>query len=469
MVDRWWETRTGERARGRASVRASGRARVRASGRASGRVSVRASGRARVRASGRASERSTVDAGRGGDEAGDAFRDGTTRRGGGRRARHRRAPGRQARTTRRWPVGAVVGAAPAPAPAEKANGEAAAGPAEAEKGLGVEADAAAEAPKAKPGVEACGLDAVAVKEKAGVDVEVAGAPASAGGASLASAGGASLASAGAVFAAASSVFVDLNSASAAPKMLGSSVFFFVVVVVVVVVDVDGSENVEVDGAASAGALVASNFSRSALSSSSSSNSTGRADAADPRRGPRSVNPRLVGVPGRTGASTLDENLVKRLNASSLPFFNTFTATNAGVTPAPASTDDDVLRRCVAGASSSPSSPLALFRFTRVDRGVSAPRASSPTRARLSRRASSSPVASLGAGLSRPRFVPIATATASRANRVFPPIDADADAESRRLPGVSAFANDLESRRGARMDFTLDAGERAGSSGAPPPR
>ena len=453
MVDRWWETRTGERARGRASVRASGRARVRASGRASGRVSVRASGRA--------SERSTVDAGRGGDEAGDAFRDGTTRRGGGRRARHRRAPGRQARTTRRWPVGAVVGAAPAPAPAEKANGEAAAGPAEAEKGLGVEADAAAEAPKAKPGVEACGLDAVAVKEKAGVDVEVAGAPASAGGASLASAG--------AVFAAASSVFVDLNSASAAPKMLGSSVFFFVVVVVVVVVDVDGSENVEVDGAASAGALVASNFSRSALSSSSSSNSTGRADAADPRRGPRSVNPRLVGVPGRTGASTLDENLVKRLNASSLPFFNTFTATNAGVTPAPASTDDDVLRRCVAGASSSPSSPLALFRFTRVDRGVSAPRASSPTRARLSRRASSSPVASLGAGLSRPRFVPIATATASRANRVFPPIDADADAESRRLPGVSAFANDLESRRGARMDFTLDAGERAGSSGAPPPR
>ena len=91
------------------------------------------------------------------------------------------------------------------------------------------------------------------------------------------------------------------------------------------------------------------------------------------------------------------------------------------------------------------------------------------RARLSRRASSSPVASLGAGLSRPRFVPIATATASRANRVFPPIDADADAESRRLPGVSAFANDLESRRGARMDFTLDAGERAGSSGAPPPR
>ena len=252
-------------------------------------------------------------------------------------------------------------------------------------------------------------------------------------------------------------------------MLGSSVFFFVVVVVVVVVDVDGSENVEVDGAASAGALVASTFSRSALSSSSSSNSTGRADAADPRRGPRSVNPRLVGVPGRTGASTLDENLVKRLNASSLPFFNTFTATNAGVTPAPASTDDDVLRRCVAGASSSPSSPLALFRFTRVDRGVSAPRASSPTRARLSRRASSSPVASLGAGLSRPRFVPIATATASRANRVFPPIDADADAESRRLPGVSAFANDLESRRGARMDFTLDAGERAGSSGAPPPR
>ena len=441
MVDRWWETRTGERARGRASVRASGRA--------------------RVRASGRASERSTVDAGRGGDEAGDAFRDGTTRRGGGRCARHRRALGRRARTTRRWPVGAVVGAAPAPAPAEKANGEAAAGPAEAEKGLGVEADAAAEAPKAKPGVEACGLDAVAVKEKAGVDVEVAGAPASAGGASLASAG--------AVFAAASSVFVDLNSASAAPKMLGSSVFFFVVVVVVVVVDVDGSENVEVDGAASAGALVASNFSRSALSSSSSSNSTGRADAADPRRGPRSVNPRLVGVPGRTGASTLDENLVKRLNASSLPFFNTFTATNAGVTPAPASTDDDVLRRCVAGASSSPSSPLALFRFTRVDRGVSAPRASSPTRARLSRRASSSPVASLGAGLSRPRFVPIATATASRANRVFPPIDADADAESRRLPGVSAFANDLESRRGARMDFTLDAGERAGSSGAPPPR
>ena len=409
-----------------------------------------------------------MDAGRGGDEAGDAFRDGTTRRGGGRRARHRRAPGRRARTTRRWPVGAVVGAAPAPAPAEKANGEAAAGPAEAEKGLGVEADAAAEAPKAKPGVEACGLDAVAVKEKAGVDVEVAGAPASAGGASLASAGGAflasaggaSLASAGAVFAAASSVFVDLNSASAAPKMLGSSVFFFVVAAVVVV---------EVDGAASAGALVASNFSRSALSSSSSSNSTGRADAADPRRGPRSVNPRLVGVPGRTGASTLDENLVKRLNASSLPVFNTFTATNAGVTPAPASTDDDVLRRCVAGASSSPSSPLALFRFTRVDRGVSAPRASSPTRARLSRRASSSPVASLGAGLSRPRFVPIATATASRANRVFPPIDADADAESRRLPGVSAFANDLESRRGARMDFTLDAGERAGSSGAPPPR
>ena len=402
-----------------------------------------------------------MDAGRGGDEAGDAFRDGTTRRGGGRRARHRRAPGRRARTTRRWPVGAVVGAAPAPAPAEKANGEAAAGPAEAEKGLGAEADAAAEAPKAKPGVEACGLDAVAVKEKADVDVEVAGAPVSAGGASLASAG--------AVFAAASSVFVDLNSASAAPKMLGSSVFFFVVVVVVVVVDVDGSENVEVDGAASAGALVASNFSRSALSSSSSSNSTGRADAADPRRGPRSVNPRLVGVPGRTGASTLDENLVKRLNASSLPVFNTFTATNAGVTPAPASTDDDVLRRCVAGASSSPSSPLALFRFTRVDRGVSAPRASSPTRARLSRRASSSPVASLGAGLSRPRFVPIATATASRANRVFPPIDADADAESRRLPGVSAFANDLESRRGARMDFTLDAGERAGSSGAPPPR
>ena len=409
-----------------------------------------------------------MDAGRGGDEAGDAFRDGTTRRGGGRRARHRRAPGRRARTTRRWPVGAVVGAAPAPAPAEKANGEAAAGPAEAEKGLGAEADAAAEAPKAKPGVEACGLDAVAVKEKADVDVEVAGAPASAGGASLASAGGAflasaggaSLASAGAVFAAASSVFVDLNSASAAPKMLGSSVFFFVVAAVVVV---------EVDGAASAGALVASNFSRSALSSSSSSNSTGRADAADPRRGPRSVNPRLVGVPGRTGASTLDENLVKRLNASSLPFFNTFTATNAGVTPAPASTDDDVLRRCVAGASSSPSSPLALFRFTRVDRGVSAPRASSPTRARLSRRASSSPVASLGAGLSRPRFVPIATATASRANRVFPPIDADADAESRRLPGVSAFANDLESRRGARMDFTLDAGERAGSSGAPPPR
>ena len=345
-----------------------------------------------------------------------------------------------------------MGAAPAPAPAEKANGEAAAGPAEAEKGLGAEADAAAEAPKAKPGVEACGLDAVAVKEKADVDVEVAGAPVSAGGASLASAG--------AVFAAASSVFVDLNSASAAPKMLGSSVFFFVVAAVVVV---------EVDGAASAGALVASNFSRSALSSSSSSNSTGRADAADPRRGPRSVNPRLVGVPGRTGASTLDENLVKRLNASSLPFFNTFTATNAGVTPAPASTDDDVLRRCVAGASSSPSSPLALFRFTRVDRGVSAPRASSPTRARLSRRASSSPVASLGAGLSRPRFVPIATATASRANRVFPPIDADADAESRRLPGVSAFANDLESRRGARMDFTLDAGERAGSSGAPPPR
>ena len=371
----------------------------------------------------------------------------------------------------------MVGAAPAPAPAEKAYGEAAAGPAEAEKGLGAEADAAAEAPKAKPGVEACGLDAVAVKEKAGVDVEVVDAPASAGGASLASAGGAflasaggaSLASAGAVFAAASSVFVDLNSASAAPKMLGSSVFFFVVVVVVVVVDVDGSENVEVDGAASAGALVASTFSRSALSSSSSSNSTGRADAADPRRGPRSVNPRLVGVPGRTGASTLDENLVKRLNASSLPFFNTFTATNAGVTPAPASTDDDVLRRCVAGASSSPSSPLALFRFTRVDRGVSAPRASSPARARLSRRASSSPVASLGAGLSRPRFVPIATATASRANRVFPPIDADADAESRRLPGVSAFANDLESRRGARMDFTLDAGERAGSSGAPPPR
>ena len=345
----------------------------------------------------------------------------------------------------------MVGAAPA-----------AAGPAEAEKGLGAEADAAAEAPKAKPGVEACGLDAVAVKEKVGVDVEVADAPASAGGASLASAG--------AVFAAASSVFVDLNSASAAPKMLGSSVFFFVVVVVVVVVDdVDGSANVEVDGAASAGALVASNFSRFTLSSSSSSNSTGRADAADPRRGPRSVNPRLVGVPGRTGASTLDENLVKRLNASSLPFFNTFTATNAGVTPAPASTDDDVLRRCVAGASSSPSSPLALFRFTRVDRGVSAPRASSPTRARLSRRASSSLVASLGAGLSRPRFVPIATATASRANRVFAPIDADADAESRRLPGVSAFANDLESRRGARMDFTLDAGERAGSSGAPPPR
>ena len=409
-----------------------------------------------------------MDAGRGGDEAGDAHRDDTTRRGGGRRARHRRVLGRRARTTRRWPVGAVVGAAPAPAPAEKAYGEAAAGPAEAEKGLGAEADAAAEAPKAKPGVEACGLDAVAVKEKAGVDVEVAGAPASAGGASLASAGGAflasaggaSLASAGAVFAAASSVFVDLNSASAAPKMLGSSVFFFVVAAVVVV---------EVDGAASAGALVASNFSRSALSSSSSSNSTGRADAADPRRGPRSVNPRLVGVPGRTGASTLDENLVKRLNASSLPVFNTFTATNAGVTPAPASTDDDVLRRCVAGASSSPSSPLALFRFTRVDRGVSAPRASSPTRARLSRRASSSPVASLGAGLSRPRFVPIATATASRANRVFPPIDADADAESRRLPGVSAFANDLESRRGARMDFTLDAGERAGSSGAPPPR
>ena len=395
-----------------------------------------------------------MDAERGGDEAGDAHRDGTTRRGGGRRARHRRVLGRRARTTRRWPVGAVVGAAPAPAPApaEKANGEAAAGPAEAEKGLGAEADAAAEAPKAKPGVEACGLDAVAVKEKADVDVEVAGAPVSAGGASLASAG--------AVFAAASSVFVDLNSASAAPKMLGSSVFFFVVAAVVVV---------EVDGAASAGALVASNFSRSALSSSSSSNSTGRADAADPRRGPRSVNPRLVGVPGRTGASTLDENLVKRLNASSLPVFNTFTATNAGVTPAPASTDDDVLRRCVAGASSSPSSPLALFRFTRVDRGVSAPRASSPTRARLSRRASSSPVASLGAGLSRPRFVPIATATASRANRVFPPIDADADAESRRLPGVSAFANDLESRRGARMDFTLDAGERAGSSGAPPPR
>ncbi len=412
-----------------------------------------------------------MDAGRGGDEAGDAHRDDTTRRGGGRRARHRRVLGRRARTTRRWPVGAVVGAAPAPAPAEKAYGEAAAGPAEAEKGLGAEADAAAEAPKAKPGVEACGLDAVAVKEKAGVDVEVMDAPASAGGASLASAGGASLASAGAVFADASSVFVDLNSASAAPKMLGSSVFFFVVVVVVVVVDVDGSENVEVDGAASAGALVAStfSFSRSALSSSSSSNSTGRADAADPRRGPRSVNPRLVGVPGRTGASTLDENLVKRLNASSLPFFNTFTATNAGVTPAPASTDDDVLRRCVAGASSSPSSPLALFRFTRVDRGVSAPRASSPARARLSRRASSSPVASLGAGLSRPRFVPIATATASRANRVFPPIDADADAESRRLPGVSAFANDLESRRGARMDFTLDAGERAGSSGAPPPR
>ena len=412
-----------------------------------------------------------MDAGRGGDEAGDAHRDDTTRRGGGRRARHRRVLGRRARTTRRWPVGAVVGAAPAPAPAEKAYGEAAAGPAEAEKGLGAEADAAAEAPKAKPGVEACGLDAVAVKEKAGVDVEVMDAPASAGGASLASAGGASLASAGAVFADASSVFVDLNSASAAPKMLGSSVFFFVVVVVVVVVDVDGSENVEVDGAASAGALVAStfSFSRSALSSSSSSNSTGRADAADPRRGPRSVNPRLVGVPGRTGASTLDENLVKRLNASSLPFFNTFTATNAGVTPAPASTDDDVLRRCVAGASSSPSSPLALFRFTRVDRGVSAPRASSPARTRLSRRASSSPVASLGAGLSRPRFVPIATATASRANRVFPPIDADADAESRRLPGVSAFANDLESRRGARMDFTLDAGERAGSSGAPPPR
>ena len=404
-----------------------------------------------------------MDAGRGGDEAGDAHRDDTTRRGGGRRARHRRVLGRRARTTRRWPVGAVVGAAPAPAPAEKAYGEAAAGPAEAEKGLGAEADAAAEAPKAKPGVEACGLDAVAVKEKAGVDVEVMDAPASAGGASLASAG--------AVFADASSVFVDLNSASAAPKMLGSSVFFFVVVVVVVVVDVDGSENVEVDGAASAGALVAStfSFSRSALSSSSSSNSTGRADAADPRRGPRSVNPRLVGVPGRTGASTLDENLVKRLNASSLPFFNTFTATNAGVTPAPASTDDDVLRRCVAGASSSPSSPLALFRFTRVDRGVSAPRASSPARTRLSRRASSSPVASLGAGLSRPRFVPIATATASRANRVFPPIDADADAESRRLPGVSAFANDLESRRGARMDFTLDAGERAGSSGAPPPR
>ena len=402
-----------------------------------------------------------MDAGRGEDEAGDAYRDGTTRRGGGRRARHRRVLGRRARTTRRWPVGAVVGAAPAPAPAEKAYGEAAAGPAEAEKGLGAEADAAAEAPKAKPGVEACGLDAVAVKEKAGVDVEVVDAPASAGGASLASAG--------AVFAAASSVFVDLNSASAAPKMLGSSVFFFVVVVVATVVDVDGSENVEVDGAASAGALVASTFSRSALSSSSSSNSTGRADAADPRRGPRSVNPRLVGVPGRTGASTLDENLVKRLNASSLPFFNTFTATNAGVTPAPASSDDDVRRRCVAGASSSPSSPLALFRFTRVDRGVSAPRASSPARARLSRRASSSPVASLGAGLSRPRFVPIATATASRANRVFPPIDADADAESRRLPGVSAFANDLESRRGARMDFTLDAGERAGSSGAPPPR
>ena len=443
--ERSWETRTVERSRARASVRAS----------------VRASARARERSRVRASEGWTVDAGRGGDEAGDAYRDGTTRRGGGRRARHRRVLGRRARTTRRWPVGAVVGAAPAPAPAEKAYGEAAAGPAEAEKGLGAEADAAAEAPKAKPGVEACGLDAVAVKEKAGVDVEVVDAPASAGGASLASAG--------AVFAAASSVFVDLNSASAAPKMLGSSVFFFVVVVVVVVVDVDGSENVEVDGAASAGALVASTFSRSALSSSSSSNSTGRADAADPRRGPRSVNPRLVGVPGRTGASTLDENLVKRLNASSLPFFNTFTATNAGVTPAPASTDDDVLRRCVAGASSSPSSPLALFRFTRVDRGVSAPRASSPARARLSRRASSSPVASLGAGLSRPRFVPIATATASRANRVFPPIDADADAESRRLPGVSAFANDLESRRGARMDFTLDAGERAGSSGAPPPR
>ena len=451
--ERSWETRTVERSRARASVRAS----------------VRASARARERSRVRASEGWTVDAGRGGDEAGDAHRDDTTRRGGGRRARHRRVLGRRARTTRRWPVGAVVGAAPAPAPAEKAYGEAAAGPAEAEKGLGAEADAAAEAPKAKPGVEACGLDAVAVKEKAGVDVEVVDAPASAGGASLASAGGASLASAGAVFAAASSVFVDLNSASAAPKMLGSSVFFFVVVVVVVVVDVDGSENVEVDGAASAGALVASTFSRSALSSSSSSNSTGRADAADPRRGPRSVNPRLVGVPGRTGASTLDENLVKRLNASSLPVFNTFTATNAGVTPAPASTDDDVLRRCVAGASSSPSSPLALFRFTRVDRGVSAPRASSPARARLSRRASSSPVASLGAGLSRPRFVPIATATASRANRVFPPIDADADAESRRLPGVSAFANDLESRRGARMDFTLDAGERAGSSGAPPPR
>ena len=333
-----------------------------------------------------------MDAGRGGDEAGDAHRDDTTRRGGGRRARHRRVLGRRARTTRRWPVGAVVGAAPAPAPAEKAYGEAAAGPAEAEKGLGAEADAAAEAPKAKPGVEACGLDAVAVKEKAGVDVEVMDAPASAGGASLASAGGASLASAGAVFADASSVFVDLNSASAAPKMLGSSVFFFVVVVVVVVVDVDGSENVEVDGAASAGALVAStfSFSRSALSSSSSSNSTGRADAADPRRGPRSVNPRLVGVPGRTGASTLDENLVKRLNASSLPFFNTFTATNAGVTPAPASTDDDVLRRCVAGASSSPSSPLALFRFTRVDRGVSAPRASSPARTRLWRPRSCSP-------------------------------------------------------------------------------
>ena len=367
---------------------------------------------------------------------------------------HRRPPGRRARTMRRWPLGAAAGgAAPAPAPAEKANGAAPAGPAEAEKGLGVDVDDAVVVdPKTKPGVGGDALVA-AVKENAGVDVEGADAAAAGLLSSLASAG----------FADVSSVFVELNSASAAPKMLGSS-FFFVVVVVVV----DGSANVDVDGAASAGALVASNFSRSALSSSSSSNSTGRDDDADPRRGPRRANPRLVGVPGRTGASTLDENLVNRLNASSLPFFNTFTATNAGVTLAPTSTDDDVRRRCVAGASSSPSSPLTRLRFACVDRGVAASSTSSRTRARLSWCASpsSSPV---GAGLSRPRFVPIATATASSANRVFAPIDADADAESRRLPGVSALANDLESRLGVRMDLTLDAGECAGSSGAPPPR
>lgn len=240
---------------------------------------------------------------------------------------------------------------------------------------------------------------------------------------------------------------------------------------------------DVEGATSAGAFVASNRSRSALSSGSSENSTAER-ASRPLRGPRRDNPLRGGFRVIALNVTRDGIFGKFLNASTLPCRNTRPKASVGVARASdarsmtralasnrvSSASPPIRRRCVARASlASSSASLRRLRFE-LGHGASFPSTSPLSIVRCVTETSSaefprarfvSPPAIDGDarpldGSTRARFNPTARAALRGTSRTL--------RASSETFGLDARANEVDKRLGA----SVARGALAGVSRAPDP-